>query len=149
MKVKIIFFAIILSCLLGFVSENTFVNCKFEFSKKEVIVGDEIELLIKGSIEKPWYVYSSKLEVDGPIPSSIRITKTLGLEKVDGLVPVNALEKHDDVWGEKVHYFKEDFFFKQKFKVLSKKYKLTGVFNYQTCNDELGKCIPGSITFSL
>lgn len=138
-----------LSCMVGFKSADKHVKMNFEFSKTDVKVGDEVELLISGEIEKSWYVYSSKLEVEGPMVTELVLSKIVGLEKIGDLIPVNVKEKNDEIWGGKVHYFSKNLSFKQKFKVTAKKIKLVGSLKYQTCNDEDGTCIPGSESFSL
>ena len=75
----------------------------FDASKKEVKVGDEVELIFKVRVIDDWHIYSSDLDEDiGPMPTEINFEGIQGFELVGSLVPVNPKKKYDDIWEAEV-----------------------------------------------
>lgn len=137
---------IILTALFFGLNDERLVDWKQNSVKK----GKEVDLVFSGEIADRWYVYSSKLEVDGPLPTEIKFDKTEGFELVGELQAVNPKKKHDDIWEGTVHYFEEDAKFIQKIKVTKPGTKITGKLQYQVCiNDpEDGRCMNEELVFS-
>lgn len=116
----------------------------FDASKKEVKVGDEIDLIFKASIIDDWYLYSSDIGEDvGPLPTEITFEGNDSFEVIGSLVPVNAKKKYDNIWEADVTYFVEKGEFRQRIKVLKKNLDIQGELSFQTCTDLTGQCIPG------
>ena len=105
--------------------------------------GEVVELTFKGNIEDRWYVYASKLEVDGPLPTEIKWETNDGFEVIGELQSVKPKKKHDEVWEGTVHYFDNQAVFTQKVKLLKPNAKVSGSLRYQVCiNDpEDGRCV--------
>ncbi len=136
--------------LLFFVSVQAMAQFKkttkwtIDASKKEVKVGDEIDLIFKVSIIKDWYLYSSDIADDvGPIPTSIEFEDNGSFEVIGALVPVDAKKKFDKIWNADVTYFTKTGEFRQRVKVLKSNLKIVGELAFQTCTDVDGQCIPG------
>ncbi|MBO3699938.1 thioredoxin family protein [Roseivirga sp. E12] len=116
----------------------------FDASKKEVRVGDEIDLIFKARIIDDWYLYSSDIGEDvGPMPTEIVFEDSLSFELIGDLVPVDAKKKYDKIWEADVTYFEGIGEFRQRIRVLKKDLNLQGELSFQTCTDLTGLCIPG------
>ncbi|MGL4629865.1 MAG: protein-disulfide reductase DsbD domain-containing protein, partial [Leadbetterella sp.] len=124
-----------LSLLLSaFWLENQ-VKWQFEVPKS-VKVGDEFILKIMGKINSKWYVYNSKLEVDGPLSTSLELTNKEGFETIGPLEGISPKIKYDEVWAGKVAYFEKNANFTQKYKALKKgSLKIQGVLKGQACSN--------------
>lgn len=107
-------------------------------------------LTFEGNIKPNWYVYSSKLEVDGPLPTEIRWDKSDSFQPVESLIPVDVKKKHDQVWEGTIHYFDKKAVFTQKIKLLKPNAVISGTLKYQVCiNDpEDGMCVNEEQKFS-
>ncbi len=122
----------------------------FDVSKTEVKTGDEVELIFKVRVIDDWYIYSSDIGEDvGPLPTEVTFEENNSFEVVGDLIPINAKEKYDDIWGADVTYFVGTGEFRQKIKVLSKDLKVSGILDFQTCTDVTGQCIPGDQEFEI
>jgi hypothetical protein len=108
------------------------------------------ELTFKGKIEDKWYVYNSKLEVEGPLPTEITWKKTDGFEIISTLTGLDPKMKHDEIWEGNIHYFEKEAHFTQKIKILKPGTVVTGTLRYQVCiNDpEDGRCMNEEEKFS-
>ena len=114
----------------------------YDVSKKQVAVGEEVELLFNARIIKDWYLYSSDFDPDlGPIVTEFKFVKHPSYELVGKLKPVNPKKKYDDLWGGEYTYFTGTAQFRQKIKVLQPDLLVKGTYEYQVCSDIDGKCI--------
>lgn len=121
----------------------------FKASKASPKVGETVNIIFTATIDNGWYLYSSKLVVDGPMPTEATFTKNGSFEAVGSLIPVNPKEKYDEIWEGKVHYFTEKAVFVQKVKILKVSPTVEGTLNYQTCTTKDGSCIPNKEKFKL
>lgn len=122
---------------------------KYEVSKSQVKVGDEVELIFKATIDKDWYLYSSEFNCeDGPIKTSFNITPHPSFQLIGNIVPVNPVDKHDDIFECDVKIFKKSGEFRQKIKILSANLSIKGESDYQVCTETTGQCVPGGEDFS-
>ncbi len=137
---------LLISFFLLLPTEDRLVAWTNTFKKK----GDLTELNFKGKIEDNWYVYSSKLEVDGPLPTEIKWDKSSDFEVIGTLEAVKPKKKHDDIWEGNIHYFEKEGSFTQKIKVLKPNATVSGTIRYQVCiNDpEDGRCVNEEEKFS-
>lgn len=112
-------------------------------SSDKVVVGSEIELIFRVSIDKDWYLYSSDFDPEcGPMVTTFNFKPNTSYSLVGNIVPVNPLPKHDDVFDCDVKIFKKTAEFRQKIKIRTSRPKIEGNYEYQVCTDIDGKCIP-------
>ena len=121
----------------------------YEISAKEAKTGDEVELIFKATIDKDWYLYSSEFPCeDGPIKTSFNLVPHASFQLVGNVVPVNPVDKYDDIFECDVKIFKKTGEFRQKIKILSADLNLIGESDYQVCTETTGQCVPGGEDFS-
>ncbi|SIT94268.1 protein-disulfide reductase DsbD family protein [Pontibacter indicus] len=115
----------------------------YDVSKKEVKVGEEVELIFNVKIDKDWYLYSSDFDPDlGPMVTEFKFEKHPSYQLVGKIKPVNPKKKYDDLWEGEYTYFVGTAQFRQKVKVLQPDLVVKGTYEYQVCTDIDGKCIP-------
>ena len=123
---------------------------KVEFSKKDVKVGETLEVLIKGDIEETWHVYSNDFDPDlGPIVATFNFEKNDSYELVGKVIPINAHKHYDKVWEGDVSYFEKKAEFRQTIKKLKAVLIVAGSFEYQACSDVNGSCVSGEEDFNI
>jgi thiol:disulfide interchange protein len=115
----------------------------YKFSKKEVKVGEEVELILTAVPKNGWYIVSTKVycEVGGPNKTSLTFDKHNSFELVGELYSVGDKEYHDDVFNCKYFKFYKKAELRQKIKVLSADLELKGFLEGQTCSDLSGVCV--------
>lgn len=110
--------------------------------------GDEIELIFDVKIDENWYLYSSEFPCeDGPIPTNFTFEPNAGYELVGGIIPINPVDKYDDIFECDVKVFKKTAQFRQKVKLLGSGVIIKGEFEYQVCTEVDGRCVPGDGEF--
>jgi len=110
--------------------------------------GDVIELIFDVKIDKGWYLYSSEFPCeDGPIKATFTFEPNAGYELVGDIIPVNPIDKYDDIFECDVKVFKNTGQFKQKVKLLAKGVVIKGEYEYQVCTEIDGRCVPGDGEF--
>ncbi len=120
----------------------------YETSVKDAKVGDEVELIFKATIDKDWYLYSSEFPCEDPTKTSFKFTPHPGFQLVGKIIPVNPIDKYDDIFECDVKIFKKTGEFRQKIKILSSTLSINGESDYQVCTDLTGQCVPGGEEFS-
>ncbi|WP_230680002.1 cytochrome c biogenesis protein CcdA [Pontibacter rufus] len=121
----------------------------YDVSKKQVAVGEEVELIFNVRIDKDWYLYSSDFDPElGPMVTEFKFAKDPSYELVGKIVPVHPKKKYDDLWGGEYTYFTGTAQFRQKIRVLQPDLQVKGTYEYQVCTDVDGKCIPFDDEFS-
>jgi thiol:disulfide interchange protein len=121
----------------------------YDVSKKEVAVGEEVELVFNVRIDKDWYLYSSDFDPDlGPMVTEFKFAKHPSYQLVGKIKPVNPKKKYDDLWEGEYTYFVGTGQFRQKIKILQPDLVVKGSYEYQVCTDVDGKCIPFDDDFS-
>jgi thiol:disulfide interchange protein len=122
----------------------------YDASKKEVKVGEEIDIIFRVDLIDNWYIYSSDLDPEiGPTPTTVAFNENESFELIGDFIPTDPKKKYEDVWGAEVTYFLVKGEFKQKIKVLNKALNLSGLLEFQTCSDLTGQCIPGEKEFTI
>lgn len=115
----------------------------YEFSKKQVAIGEEVDLVFNVKIDKNWYLYSSDFDPDlGPMVTEFKFQKNPSYELVGKIVPVKPKKKYDDLWEGEYTYFVGTAQFRQKIRVLKPELLIKGSYEYQVCTDVDGRCIP-------
>ena len=119
----------------------------FTPSKTSAKVGETIDLVFSAKIDDNWYMYSSQLKVEGPLPTTANFTKNDSYIIVGKLTPVKPKEKYDEIWGGKVQYFEHEAKFIQKIKITKANPVIEGKIECQTCTIKEGKCVPNKDKF--
>jgi len=121
----------------------------YTFSKSEVAVGDEVELVFKSNIQPGFYVYSNDFDpLLGPQLTEVEFDKHASFELVGSLRPINPSRKYDDVWDGEIGYFKKKAEFRQTVKILAKDPVIKGILYFQTCSDQSCVSFDHGFTFS-
>ena len=118
-------------------------NWQHHFSKDEVSIGDEVDLIFDITIDAKWYLYSSDFDPDlGPKVTEFIFTPDDSYELVGGIRPIDASEGYDEIFEGNYTYFKGTGEFRQTVKILTGNPVISGSYDYQVCSDIDGKCIP-------
>ena len=121
----------------------------YEASKKEIQIGNEIELIFKVKLEDTWHLYSADLDPDiGPMPTVFEYKKDPSFELVGDVIQKGIHREYDSLWEAYITYFSDKAEFRQKVKILSNKINISGTYEYQVCTTVDGLCIPGDGDFS-
>ncbi|WP_372639935.1 protein-disulfide reductase DsbD domain-containing protein [Ancylomarina sp.] len=123
---------------------------KVELSKKEIKVGDVIDVVFKAKIDPSWHLYSNDFDPDlGPILIEFDFEAHASYERIGKVKPMNAKKHYDKIWEGDVSYFENTAEMRQQIKVLSLPLKIEGTFEFQSCSDESGQCVLGDDEFDL
>ncbi len=115
----------------------------YDVSKKDVKVGDEVELIFKALIDPNWYLYSSDFDPDvGPMVTEFIFEPNSSYELLGEITPIHPKLKYDEIFEGDVTYFKGLGEFRQKIKITGENPVIRGSYSYQVCSDIDGKCIP-------
>ena len=119
------------------------------FSKKEVKVGETVDLVFKATIDPGWYMYSNDFDADlGPMLTEITLTPNTSYKKMDGLRPVRPKKKFEEVWQGDVTYFEGKAEFRQTVLILQENPTIKAAATYQTCSHVTGLCVLGNNDFT-
>ncbi|MBO9639297.1 MAG: thioredoxin family protein [Siphonobacter aquaeclarae] len=115
---------------------------QFSLSRKEVKVGETVDVLIDARMNPGWHIFSSDQDPDvGPLPAVVKFKKNGTFETVGKLRPSSTpTEKMDEIFGGKVRYFEGKGGFKQTIRILKEGAKIEGSLGGQVCQDD-GLCI--------
>ena len=100
------------------------------------------QALFTAHIDKGWYVYSNRIEGEGPIPTSVTF------EKSEAYYPTGQLEESgphrisgvDPIFGIPIVKYKEEVQFRQQLVVKDSTKPITGELEFMTCDDK--RCLP-------
>jgi thiol:disulfide interchange protein len=120
----------------------------YSTSVQNAKVGDEIELIFKATIDKDWYLYSSEFPCEDPMKTTFNLVPDPSYKLVGAVVPINPIDKHDEIFECEVKIFKKTGEFRQKIKILAAPLKLSGESEYQVCTDLTGQCVPAGEEFT-
>jgi thiol:disulfide interchange protein len=119
------------------------VKWKMEISKTSVAAGDELELIVKATIDDNWYLYANDFDPDcGPLLTELQFANKKNFELVGNTKAINSLAKHDEVFDCDVKIFKHTGEFRQKIKITGTPVKISGSIQGQVCTEIDGKCVP-------
>lgn len=120
----------------------------FNLLPTSIYVGDTIEISAKATIEPNWYLYSNDFDPAlGPTVTTFSFEPNQGYRLIGSILPINPKKKFDAVWSGDITYFVDHAEFRQKVVILSPNPVIAVSIEYQTCNDVLGRCIPGEEEF--
>ncbi|NBB20064.1 thioredoxin fold domain-containing protein [Runella sp. CRIBMP] len=139
--------------LLLLVSVSTFSQIQnhakwsFEVPKKEVKVGDVIEIKFNADIDPTWHLYSTEFEVkDGPNPTEFAFKPNDSYQLVGKIKPVGFHKFYEEVWGGNTSVAEGKGSFVQKVKILKVAPQIEVAISYQTCQND-GLCTMGNADF--
>ena len=152
MKLKFTILAILMVMISGISFGQVLQPAKWnvEFSKKNVKVGDQLDIVFKAKIDKTWHLYSNDFDPElGPILIEFDFTANNSYERIGEVKPINAHKHHDEIWDGEVSYFENEGELRQTIKVNELPLIVKGIFEYQTCSDATGQCVMGDDEFDL
>ena len=117
-------------------------------SKTELKVGDQVDIILKATIDEGWHLYTVDFEDCGPIPMSLELTKNAGFELVGKFRAIGDHKHHEEVFECDVNIFEKAGEFRQTIKILSPSVKIGGEYKGQTCST-MGVCVGFGDDFSL
>lgn len=96
------------------------------------------KLILTMTPSKGWHIYGFEVGEGGPKAMTADFSKSAGVKFKGDLKPsVAPVRTHDDVFGVDVTYWEGKVVFTRSFEVTDPKTaKITGIVNYQGCNDE-------------
>ncbi len=114
-----------------------------KLSTQKAKIGETIDIILVATLEKSWHLYAMKLPPDVALPTTFKFAENASFSLVGETKEITkSITKFDKTWEANVSYFDGKAEFRQKIKILSKNFKLTGSVNGLTCSDIDGKCIP-------
>ncbi len=110
--------------------------------KKEIKVGDEIELVFESPIEKDWYMYANDFDPSlGPIVAFFDFKKHPSYKLIGKLKPIGTKKIFDDIWNGTVSKFFHKAEFRQKVKILQANPVIKIALEFQECSEVSGMCV--------
>ena len=107
-------------------------------TKTEKVSETEFNLILNGTIEQDWHVYSQFTPDGGPLPMTLEFKNAKGNYELVGKAKESPYKKHfNDVFGVEEYYFENKVNVTQKVKITNpKNIKINLHFEYQTCKDQ-------------
>lgn len=108
----------------------------------------EYKITFNATIDEGWHVYSTTIEGDGPIPTSINFDENAALAETKTIEESGAETKegYDEMFDMEIKKFGKSATFSQVVKVNAPT-TLTGYLEYMTCDNE--KCLfPDPVEFT-
>jgi len=111
-------------------------------SQQKVNVGDTISVVLIGTIEEDWYIYSNDFDPSlGPNLAEVTFIPS-GYKLLGKAKPVGAESHFEKIWDGTVSTFKKKAEFVQKIIITSTKVNIKGSVLYQACSTVNGTCLP-------
>jgi len=140
---KILKLSLLIACILFFNRAGAQIMhpVKWDFSVKKTS-DCEANLLLHAKVDANWHLYGQKsYGDDGPVPTSIKFTKSPNYELVGTPTEKTLIKKMDPVWGFEINFFENEAMFTQKIKLKSDKaFDLKGSLEFMVCNET--QCLP-------
>ncbi|MFN0048174.1 MAG: protein-disulfide reductase DsbD family protein [Cytophagales bacterium] len=140
MKKQLLCLLSILSIMFAFGQIEKPAKWTYQASKKEVKIGEIIELTFSAELNKGWYMYSVGPYETAP-STTFTFEKNNTYELVGTIQPQKAKHKVDEYIGE-YDYFTEKAVFTQKIKIVAENTSIKGSYEFSTCSLESGICLP-------
>lgn len=97
----------------------------------------EAELQFIATMDKGWHLYSQDVPADGPMPTVFTFDKPVGYKLVGKVSEPKPIEEYDAMFKMNVKYFGQKTIFTQKVTITSNKsIKITGIVEFQSCDDK-------------
>ena len=112
--------------------------------------GQIVTIVIKGVIDKDWYVYSNDFSPEvGPNVAEFEWEKNNEYELIGTPQPIGNHKEMDAVFGGEVSKFDHVAQFRQKVKILKDHATIKGKLIYQTCSMITGMCVMDKFKFTI
>ena len=123
-----------------------------DWSSEIIQDGKDVTLVIKGTIDEGWHVYSQVLESDdGPIATEVTFKENENYELVGKVIESKTYKEYDPNFEMNLTFFKKEVIFKQKINLKTdKEFAVEGNVYFMVCNESM--CLPPSdegFSFSL
>jgi thiol:disulfide interchange protein DsbD len=112
----------------------------YTVDKKEVKVGDIVEVTFSTPVPKGYHIYSNDYGDCPPKKSVFMYEKHLSYQLVGSAKPIGSHHYEDDVFECEVADFEGKAEFRQKVKVLASNLNIVGLLEYQMCTSD-GMCV--------
>jgi thiol:disulfide interchange protein DsbD len=140
-KANIFLLTIVLVLIISYTAVAQIVQpVKWSFDLGK-LKSDEVELIIKASINEGWHVYSIDLPPNGPIPTSFHFEESDKYELIDDIFSSEPIEKYDNAFEMMLKYHDGEAIFKQKIKIKTNEpFIIKGELEFMACDDS--RCLP-------
>lgn len=108
--------------------------------KKEVSVGDVVEVTFKAAVPKGYHIYSNDYGDCPPVKAKFVWDKDASYELIGKAKAIGSHHYTDEIFECEVADFEGKAEFRQKVKILTASPKITGILEYQMCTDD-GMCV--------
>jgi thiol:disulfide interchange protein len=127
------------------------VKWEYDLVPKPQKVGEEVELVLKATIQPGWHLYANDFDPNlGPILTNIKLSPNPSFKILGKLQSIKSKHAFDDVWEGDVATFDGKGEFRQKIKVLKSAIELNGNLHYQACSTScIDKDLEIALTYSL
>ncbi|MFA5848619.1 MAG: cytochrome c biogenesis protein CcdA [Bacteroidales bacterium] len=128
---------LIFSLLFVFAFINLFAQTSATWSYSQKDNGDgTIDLIFNAEIEMPWYIYTTEVIKNGPLPTTFEFKNISGFEAIGKLKDVGVgTKKMDKAFKIEVSVFEKSATFIQTIrKTTEGSVKVEGLLSFQTCN---------------
>ena len=123
--------------LISFSGTSQILNpVKWEFGS-EKISETEYNLIFVAKIDHHWALYSQFVEEGGPLPTVFSFTTTPNFERIEAVKELesNKVTQFDSVFEMVVSKYYDKAIFKQRIRVKSPDFSLSGNIDFMTCDD--------------
>ena len=109
---------------------------KWEFGS-EKISDTEYDLIFVAKIDHHWALYSQFVEEGGPLATIFSFTPTPDFELIESVkeLELNKVTQHDSVFEMVVSKYYDKAIFKQRIRVKSAEFSISGNIDFMTCDD--------------
>ena len=130
-------FVTLLLFLISFTAFSQILNpVKWEYGS-EKISETEYNLIFVAKIDYHWALYSQFVEEGGPLPTVFSFTPTPDFERIETVneLDANKVTQFDSVFEMVVSKYYDKAIFKQRIRVKSPDFSLSGNIDFMTCDD--------------
>jgi len=123
--------------LISFSGTSQILNpVKWEFGS-EKISETEYNLIFVAKIDHHWALYSQFVEEGGPLPTVFSFTTTPNFERIEAVKELesNKVTQFDSVFEMVVSKYYDKAIFKQRIRVKSPDFSLSGNIDFMACDD--------------
>lgn len=140
---------LLVGAISAFAQIQNHAKWSFEVPKKEVKVGDVIEIKFNADIDPTWHLYSTEFEVkEGPNPTEFAFKPNDSYQLIGKIKPVGFHNFYEEVWGGNTSVAEGKGSFIQKVKILKVAPQIEVAISYQTCQND-GLCTMGTADFKI
>lgn len=134
----------------GFAKPEKHSQWTISLSKKELKVGETVDVVFHVAIDKGWYVYATDFDsLVGPLITHFVFQKNSSYDLIQKTNSIKSTRKYDKVWEGEISYFTGSGEFRQSIKILELPLQISGMIEYQECSDIEGKCVQHEEDFSI